>query len=78
MADSGRNPLQYLPLTVGMIGGTMLMVNRLLTPALSDSQARSDVVGVILSAVLILTTLLWETDPAQGSRSGDSRRRRAV
>ena len=60
MADSGRNPLQYLPLTVGMIGGTMLMVNRLLTPALSDSQARSDVVGVFLSAVLILTTLLWE------------------
>ncbi|MEB3224288.1 MAG: cofactor assembly of complex C subunit B [Synechococcus sp.] len=60
MADSARNPLQYLPLSVGMIGGTMLMLNRLLTPTLSDSQARSDVVGVILSAVLILTTLLWE------------------
>lgn len=36
------------------------MLNRLLTPALTDSQARSDVVGVILSAILILVTLLWE------------------
>lgn len=38
----------------------MLMLNRLLTPALTNSQSRSDVVGVILSAVLILITLLWE------------------
>lgn len=38
----------------------MLMMNRLLTPALTDSQARSDVVGTILSAILILVTLLWE------------------
>lgn len=60
MAEAGQNPLKYLPLSVGAIGGTMLMINRLLTPALSDSQARSDVVGVILSAVLILVTLLWE------------------
>lgn len=36
------------------------MLNRLLTPALTDSQARSDVLGVIISAVLILTGLLWE------------------
>ncbi|WP_024545326.1 cofactor assembly of complex C subunit B [Picosynechococcus sp. NKBG15041c] len=60
MADSKQNSLRYLPLTVGVIGGTMLMANRLLTPILSESQARSDVVGVILSAVLILVTLLWE------------------
>jgi hypothetical protein len=36
------------------------MLNRLLTPALTDSQARSDVMGIILSAVLVLTGLLWQ------------------
>jgi hypothetical protein len=36
------------------------MLNRLLTPELTDSQARSDAVGVILTAVLILTGLLWQ------------------
>ncbi|MGB2925262.1 MAG: cofactor assembly of complex C subunit B [Limnothrix sp.] len=59
MAES-TSPIKNLPLTVGVIGGSMLMLNRLLTPALTDSQARSDVVGVILSAILILVTLLWE------------------
>lgn len=36
------------------------MLNRLLTPNLTTSQARSDAVGVIISAVLILTGLLWQ------------------
>lgn len=36
------------------------MVNRVLTPELTDSQARSDVIGVILAAVSILTGLLWQ------------------
>lgn len=36
------------------------MVNRVLTPHLTDTQARSDAVGVIISAVLILTGLLWQ------------------
>jgi hypothetical protein len=31
-----------------------------LTPQLTESQARSDALGVILSAVLILTGLLWQ------------------
>lgn len=60
MAEASRYSLKYLPLAVGIIGGTMLMINRILTPALNESQARSDVVGVILSAVLILVSLLWE------------------
>lgn len=60
MAKSAESPIKNLPLAVGVIGGSMLMLNRLLTPALTDSQARSDVVGVILSAILILVTLLWE------------------
>lgn len=51
--------LRQLPLIVGSVGGTLLMLNRLLTPVVTDSQARADVVGVFLSAILILTTLLW-------------------
>ncbi|HEY9647706.1 MAG TPA: cofactor assembly of complex C subunit B, partial [Chroococcidiopsis sp.] len=61
MAKPDQNQvLRQLPIVVGMIAGTMLMTNRLLTPALTDSQARSDALGVILSAVLILTGLLWQ------------------
>jgi hypothetical protein len=52
--------LRLLPLVAGGLGGTLLLVNRVLTPALSESQARSDVLGVILSAVLILAGLLWQ------------------
>ncbi|MBT9311458.1 cofactor assembly of complex C subunit B [Leptothoe kymatousa] len=60
MAKADENQwLRRLPLIVGTVGGTLLMLNRLLTPVVTDSQARADVVGVFLSAILILTTLLW-------------------
>jgi hypothetical protein len=52
--------LRRLPLVVGGLGATLLLINRLLTPELTDSQARGDVLGVILSAVLILTGLIWQ------------------
>ncbi|NJM97867.1 MAG: cofactor assembly of complex C subunit B [Phormidesmis sp. RL_2_1] len=52
--------IQRLPIVVGSIGGILLFINRVTTPALSDSQARGDAVGVILSAVLILIGLLWQ------------------
>ncbi len=52
--------LRQLPFVVGGLGGVLLVLNRLLTPQLTDSQARSDVLGVILSGVLILTGLLWQ------------------
>ena len=45
------------------------MVNRLLTEQITDSQARSDALGVIISALLILTGLLWQQVQA---RSPDS------
>lgn len=61
MAKADENRwLRRLPLIVGSVGGTLLMLNRLLTPVVTDSQARADVVGVFLSAILILTTLLWQ------------------
>lgn len=52
--------LRRLPLVVGGLGAILLLVNRLLTPQLTDSQARGDVLGVILSAILILTGLIWQ------------------
>ncbi|QKD83077.1 cofactor assembly of complex C subunit B [Thermoleptolyngbya sichuanensis A183] len=58
-ADPNR-VLRLMPLAVGGLGGTLLLINRLATSNLTDFQARSDVVGVILSAVLILTGLLWQ------------------
>ncbi len=61
MAQNDPNRvLRLLPLVAGGLGGTLLLVNRVLTPALTEPQARSDVMGVILSAVLILTGLLWQ------------------
>ncbi len=60
MAQSNQNTvLQRLPIAVGILLGTALMVNRGVTPQLLTSQARSDVLGVIACAVLILTGLLW-------------------
>ncbi|WP_414528366.1 cofactor assembly of complex C subunit B [Nodularia chucula] len=52
--------LRRLPLVVGGLGAVLLLINRLLTPELTESQARGDAVGVILSAVLILTGLIWQ------------------
>lgn len=61
MAKPDQNQfLRRLPIIVGSLGGVLLMVNRLFTPSLSASQARSDALGVILSAILILTGLLWQ------------------
>lgn len=60
MAKPDPNQLRQLPIVVGGLAGLLLMINRLLTPVLTDSQARSDALGVIISAVLILTGLLWQ------------------
>ena len=60
MAKPDQNQLlRQLPLVVGGLGGSLLLFNRLLTPELTNSQSRSDALGVILSALLILTGLLW-------------------
>ncbi|MUL37454.1 cofactor assembly of complex C subunit B [Gloeocapsopsis dulcis] len=61
MAKSDQNQFfRLLPIIVGGLGGTLLLINRLLTPELNGSQARADALGIILSAVLILTGLLWQ------------------
>lgn len=61
MAKSNQNQFfRLLPIVAGGLGGTLLLLNRLLTVELTGSQARADVLGIILSAVLILTGLLWQ------------------
>ncbi|BAZ39476.1 hypothetical protein NIES4101_54290 [Calothrix sp. NIES-4101] len=52
--------LRRLPLVTGGLGAVLLFINRILTPELTNSQSRADVLGVILSALLILTGLLWQ------------------
>jgi Cofactor assembly of complex C subunit B, CCB2/CCB4 len=52
--------LRMLPLYVGGIAGTLFLINRLTTVELTESQSRSDVLGVILSAVLVLIGLIWQ------------------
>jgi hypothetical protein len=52
--------LRRLPIAVGGVGAVLLLINRFLTTELTESQSRGDVLGVILSAVLILTGLIWQ------------------
>ena len=52
--------LRLLPFFAGGLGGTLLLINRLLTAQITDSQARSDALGVIEGAILILVGLLWQ------------------
>ena len=61
MARPDQNQvLRQLPIVVGAIGGMLLFLNRVTTPELSAAQSRADALGVILSALLILTGLLWQ------------------
>jgi Cofactor assembly of complex C subunit B, CCB2/CCB4 len=58
-ADSNRI-LRLLPIFAGGLGGLLLLVNRILTTQLTDSQSRSDALGIIEGAVLILVGILWQ------------------
>ncbi|WP_446718037.1 cofactor assembly of complex C subunit B [Crocosphaera sp. Alani8] len=60
MASDPNRILRLIPLFAGGLGGILLLVNRLTTVQLTESQARSDVLGVILSGVLILVGLIWQ------------------
>ncbi len=71
MTNDQNYRLRQLPFFVGGLGGVLLLINRLLTPQLTDSQARSDALGVILGAVLILTGLLWQQVQARSPDTVD-------
>jgi hypothetical protein len=57
---NGSSILRFLPLTVGILGGLLLMINRLTTTSITASQARGDAIAIIESAILILVTILWQ------------------
>jgi hypothetical protein len=59
MAQKEQNQfIKNLPLISGILGGFLLMINRLTSPTVLDSQARSDALGVILCAMLLLVSIL--------------------
>lgn len=61
MSQSDPNRvIRLLPLFVGGIGGGLLLINRLTTPVLTPSQARSDALGILLGTILVLTGLIWQ------------------
>ena len=61
MAKTNQNNiLRLLPLVAGTLGGILLLVNRFLTTEITDFQARSDALGIIESALLILISLIWQ------------------
>ncbi|MDY6782277.1 MAG: cofactor assembly of complex C subunit B [Cyanobacteriota bacterium] len=61
MAQSDPNRiLRLLPLFAGSLGGILLLVNRFVTEGVTASQSRSDVLGIIESALLILVGLIWQ------------------
>jgi hypothetical protein len=60
MTNDPNRVLRLLPIAAGGLGGVLLLVNRLITTQLTDSQARSDALGIIEGAVLILVGLLWQ------------------
>lgn len=60
LSSDPNRVLRLLPLVIGSLGGVLLLINRVLTPNVLDSQARSDALGVILSGFLILVGLLWQ------------------
>lgn len=61
MARPDQNQvIRQLPIVVGALGGSLLFFNRVMTPVVSSAQSRADALGVIVSAVLILTGLLWQ------------------
>ena len=63
--------LRLLPFFAGGLGGLLLLINRLLTAQITDSQARSDALGVIEGAVLILVGLLWQQIQARSPDTVD-------
>ena len=60
MSSNYNQSLRLIPIFSGIIGSTLLVINRFTTVQLTESQARSDVVGIILSGTLVLVGLLWQ------------------
>ena len=61
MAKSDSNGvLRLLPLIIGSLAGTLLLINRLFTIDVTASQSRSDALGILEGAALLLIGFLWQ------------------
>ena len=61
MSQSDPNRIvRQIPLVVGGLCGTLLLINRMTTLDLTNTQSRSDALGIFMSAILILCGLLWQ------------------
>ena len=58
-SNSGGS-LRWLPFIVGGVSGTLLLLNRLMTVDVTTSQSRSDALGIIEGAALLLIGFLWQ------------------
>ena len=77
MSESDPNRIiRLLPIAIGGLAGTLLLINRLLTAQLTSSQSRSDALGIIEGATLLLVGVLWQQiqarPPETVSLIGDS------
>jgi hypothetical protein len=60
MSERSAVLLRNLPIFVGLLGSSLLVINRFVTANPEPAQTRSDALGLALSAVLVLVGLLWQ------------------
>jgi hypothetical protein len=77
MTEKSAVLLRNLPIFVGLLGSSLLVINRFVTANPDPAQTRSDALGLGLSAVLVLVGLLWQQvvpDPPEASPLNGSER----
>jgi Cofactor assembly of complex C subunit B, CCB2/CCB4 len=77
MTERSAVLLRNLPIFVGLLGSSLLVINRFVTANPEPAQTRSDALGLALSAVLVLVGLLWQQvvpDPPVASPLSGSER----
>jgi Cofactor assembly of complex C subunit B, CCB2/CCB4 len=70
MSERSAVLLRNLPIFVGLLGSSLLVINRFVTASPEPAQTRSDALGLGMSAVLVLVGLLWQQvvpDPPEAS-----------
>lgn len=70
MSERSAVLLRNLPIFVGLLGSSLLVINRFITASPEAAQTRSDALGLGMSAVLVLVGLLWQQvvpDPPEAS-----------
>jgi hypothetical protein len=77
MTEKSAVLLRNLPIFAGLLGSSLLVINRFVTANPEPAQTRSDALGLGMSAVLVLVGLLWQQvvpDPPEASPLNGSER----